>query len=269
MDRLEELKILKEAQSQKVTEAYNKLEEKRTVANTLVISELENIVKPICQRVSIKFEFDDYCNYGSVGILDEKDESNISTEIEIRMGKPYGSTEYELTFSIGSCGRLGKKDTVQINKYRVLNVLIEHFDDLESLIKKNYEALKPFYKEYNKEDSILTNFVGEEEDIIKDREKQTVIDSIQVGNLYKIKGYTRKFKSYDFAKLVEIKNKTAVFEVGCQKYGKTSVLNSDGSPHWDYLTDENGKPLFDRVDDYRMGKDEFVGMIMNGQLVLQ
>lgn len=269
MERLEELKLLKEAQQKIVDDIHNELKIEVEKRETIFKEKLFEILNPIAPTASIRFSFESSWTYGEVNILDENGKEIFGTEVELRVSKDYQAETSKLTLSTGTCGSFDKTDVGQIQKYKVIGTLCDHFEEIENLCLSLLDELKPFYKKSRIEQDKLSRFNYEEEDILEEIEKKKVLESITIGSLYKSNisiHDARRFKGYRLIRLLDLKNKTAIFEVGYQKYGK--INTDEENPRWDYLTDNNGKPIFECADNYRMNKDEFIQLILNKKLEL-
>ena len=257
MERLQELEVLIAEQEKKADEAWKPIEAKCQEVNKTFMATVDLAIQAVVPSAKCTFHMDELAGgAGKCTLLDSNGKDIFGAGIDLYFSLDYGklsdsySRSYSLKVNVGSSGPFGKATPDQINKYKMLIVVLENLDNLESYLINQIEELKPLRQTYFDVCNELDKLKYEKEDLINKANLAKAEASLQVGNIYDVycgNYWHKDFKGKSFAIIKEIQNKRILFRVG------SFYQKADGTGY-----------EFSEYDTYYYNKEDFCSRLFAG-----
>lgn len=184
MTKLEELKLQREGAQLLANQAYEPYKALIEKTKEDWTNHLKMLM-PVETNIRIGL---DYSASITIEVVDEKGEDIFGADCDLRIDwkhAPWSEREkkdfvpsYELRIGCGTCGDFTKNDYGQVNKYKIMGILMENFELLEGIFTAGLEALKPLRDTYYKAENLVERadsaIKAEEERIAEEEFLKTV-----------------------------------------------------------------------------------------------
>ncbi len=185
MTKLEELKLQRDGAQLLANQAYEPYKALIEKTKEDWTNHLKMLM-PVDTNIRIGL---DYSASITIEVLDENGKDIFGADCDLRVDwkhVPWSEREkedfeptYELRIGCGTCGDFTKEDYGQINKYKIMGILMENFELLEGIFTASMLALKPLKEAYWKAENVverLDSAIKAEEERIADEEFLKTVD---------------------------------------------------------------------------------------------